>query len=75
LGESSESVRQRVEAAREKQRKRFDGVDGLQQDVACNADMGGKEHRYRRVCVKITRFLTIATCSKLKRGRVILQKA
>ncbi|MFZ6026958.1 MAG: hypothetical protein ACOYYS_04515 [Chloroflexota bacterium] len=34
-GESSENVRQRVEAAREKQRKRFEGVDG----VACNADM------------------------------------
>ncbi|MFZ6026952.1 MAG: YifB family Mg chelatase-like AAA ATPase [Chloroflexota bacterium] len=34
-GESSEVVRQRVEAARERQRKRFDGVDG----VACNADM------------------------------------
>jgi magnesium chelatase family protein len=39
LGESSEMVRQRVEAAREKQRQRFDGVDGLRQDVACNADM------------------------------------
>ncbi len=35
LGESSESVRQRVEAARERQRKRFEGVDG----VMCNADM------------------------------------
>jgi magnesium chelatase family protein len=35
LGESSESVRQRVEAARERQRKRFEGVDG----VTCNAGM------------------------------------
>jgi magnesium chelatase family protein len=35
LGESSEMVRQRVEAARENQRKRFDGVEG----VMCNADM------------------------------------
>jgi len=34
LGESSETVRTRVEAAREKQRERFQGTD-----LACNADM------------------------------------
>ncbi len=34
LGESSETVRVRVEAAREKQRARFGGTD-----LACNADM------------------------------------
>jgi magnesium chelatase family protein len=34
LGESSESVRARVEAARERQRARFAGTD-----LACNADM------------------------------------
>ncbi len=34
LGEPSEAVRGRVEAAREKQRRRFDGTD-----IACNADM------------------------------------
>jgi len=34
LGESSETVRARVEAAREKQRARFAGTD-----IACNADM------------------------------------
>ncbi len=34
LGEASETVRARVEAAREKQRARFAGTD-----IACNADM------------------------------------
>ena len=34
LGEASEAVRARVEAAREKQRQRFAGTD-----IACNADM------------------------------------
>jgi magnesium chelatase family protein len=34
-GESSKSVQQRVEVARERQRKRFTGIDG----VTCNSDM------------------------------------
>jgi magnesium chelatase family protein len=34
LDEASDAVRARVEAAREKQRKRFAGTD-----IACNADM------------------------------------
>jgi len=40
-GESSEVVRARVEAARERQRVRFDGKDG----VTCNADMRPAEVR------------------------------
>jgi magnesium chelatase family protein len=44
LGESSEMVRQRVEAARERQRKRFDGIEG----VTCNSDMHSAD--VRRFC-------------------------
>jgi magnesium chelatase family protein len=41
LGEPSAAIRERVEAARERQRQRFAGVDRLQ----CNADMGPAEMR------------------------------
>jgi len=40
VGEPSESVRDRVESAREKQRERFDETD-----LVCNADMGPAEVR------------------------------
>ena len=40
LGEPSAKVQARVEAARGRQRMRFG-----ESDLACNADMGGKEHR------------------------------
>ena len=51
FGESSTSVRERVEAAREKQRQRFGvGADGVRLDgVACNADMRPAE--VRQFCV------------------------
>ncbi|MFZ6026964.1 MAG: ATP-binding protein [Chloroflexota bacterium] len=52
-GESSETVRLRVEAARERQRKRFEGVDGV-------AGSGGKEHRCRRTCVNTVRSMVRA---------------
>jgi hypothetical protein len=41
LGESSAAVRERVETARERQRKRFEGLDG----IAANADMRPAEVR------------------------------
>ena len=41
LGEPSEAIQQRVEAARQIQRQRFTGVNG----VACNADMRPAEVR------------------------------
>jgi magnesium chelatase family protein len=41
FGESSEKVRERVEAARERQRARFDGKDG----ISANADMRPAEIR------------------------------
>ena len=41
FGESSEVVRARVEAARERQRQRFNGKDG----ISCNADMRAAEVR------------------------------
>ena len=50
-GEPSEAVRQRVEAARERQRRRFtvgaDGVrpDGIGDGIACNSDMRPAEVR------------------------------
>ncbi len=44
LGESSAAIRERVEAARERQRERFAG-----QALICNADMGPSE--VRKVCV------------------------
>jgi magnesium chelatase family protein len=40
LGESSESIRERVQAARERQRIRFEGTD-----VVCNSDMHVAEVR------------------------------
>jgi magnesium chelatase family protein len=40
LGESSESIRERVQAARERQRVRFDGTD-----IVCNSDMRVAEVR------------------------------
>ena len=40
LGEPSASIRARVEAARERQRQRFEGTD-----LHCNADMGPAEVR------------------------------
>ena len=43
LGESSEAIRARVEAAREVQRARFQGTD-----LACNADMRPAE--VRKLC-------------------------
>jgi magnesium chelatase family protein len=46
LGEPSAAVRKRVEAARERQRKRFEGVEdhrGI--PLVCNADMGPAEIR------------------------------
>jgi magnesium chelatase family protein len=43
LGEPSEVIRARVEAARERQRERFEGTG-----LACNADMGPGE--VRRIC-------------------------
>jgi magnesium chelatase family protein len=44
LGESSTKVRQRVEAARERQRERFT-ITGLSNPVSCNADMRPAEVR------------------------------
>jgi len=46
LGESSARVRERVEAARDRQRVRFDGAAG---HISCNADMRPAE--VRRFCV------------------------
>ena len=40
LGESSTSIRERVQAARERQRVRFDGMD-----IVCNSDMRVAEVR------------------------------
>jgi len=41
MGEPSKTVRERVEAARERQRKRFAGL----KDISCNADMRPAEVR------------------------------
>jgi predicted ATPase with chaperone activity len=42
LGEPSANVRAQVEAACKRQRQRFGETNG---SIACNADMGGNEHR------------------------------
>ena len=45
LGEPSEAVRARVEAAREVQRVRFAGAPDQRRKLTCNADMGAAEVR------------------------------
>ena len=48
LGEPSRAVRARVEAARERQRIRFDGTgEHTHASLRCNADMGPAEVRQR----------------------------
>jgi magnesium chelatase family protein len=46
LGEPSEVIRERVQAARDRQAERFRGVDN---GLTCNADMGPRE--VRQICV------------------------
>jgi magnesium chelatase family protein len=48
LGESSESIRQRVQAARDIQRKQFSNIESS--DIVCNADMRvGENRRYSKL--------------------------
>ncbi len=61
LGESSETIRQRVETARDAQRKRFNGTD-----ISCNADMRPAEVRKFCVLDDISRSLMKSAMSQLQ---------